>query len=199
MKMNKLALRYAAVLLLTSALPAQDPIPDNPLRTGAGQTKATRINDAIFQAIGFGNAMMVVTSQGNVIIDTSIAGQAERSKKLLQAENSGPVKYIILTHAHGDHTGGVRLWKQEGTQIVAQKNNVEFMNYQLRLVGCFARRNAAQFSLDIQQARAGPSAPRIEPTVLFDDHYEFTVGGVKFELFHTPGETPDHLTVWVPK
>ena len=39
----------------------------------------------------------------------------------------------------------------------------------------------------------------IKPTILFDDHYEFTLGGVKFELFHTPGETPDHLTVWVPK
>ena len=34
---------------------------------------------------------------------------------------------------------------------------------------------------------------------MFDDKYEFTTGGVKFELLHTPGETPDHLTAWVPK
>src|SRR5215467_742146 len=93
MKMNKLALRYAAVVLLTSALPAQDPIPDNPLRTGAGQTKATRINEAIYQAIGFGNAMMVVTSEGNAIIDTSIAGQAERSRKLLHQYRDA-IRYV---------------------------------------------------------------------------------------------------------
>ena len=33
----------------------------------------------------------------------------------------------------------------------------------------------------------------------FDDRYEFTLGDTKFELFSTPGETPDHLTVWIPK
>jgi alkyl sulfatase BDS1-like metallo-beta-lactamase superfamily hydrolase len=95
----------------------------------------------------------------------------------------------------------VRLWKEAGTQVIAQKNHVEFMNYQARLNGFFARRNAAQFPGT--SAEIGPwlgnYGAKIEPTVLFDDRYEFTLGGVKFELYHTPGETPDHLTVWVPK
>jgi alkyl sulfatase BDS1-like metallo-beta-lactamase superfamily hydrolase len=190
-----------AATLFAAGLVAQDPIPDNPISVGEGQKKATRINEAIYQAIGFGNAMMVVTSEGNVIIDTSIAMQAERNKKLLQAENAGPVKYIVLTHGHGDHTGGVLLWKQEGTQVIAQQNHVEFMNYQARLSGFFARRNAAQFSLRIPDGPAsrGNLGTKIEPNILFDDHYEFTLGGVRFELYHTPGETPDHLTVWIPK
>jgi alkyl sulfatase BDS1-like metallo-beta-lactamase superfamily hydrolase len=187
--------------LLACGLSAQQPIPDNPLRAGANQKKATRINEAIYQAVGFGNAMMVVTSEGNVVIDTSIRAQAERSKTLLQAEDSGPVKYIILTHGHGDHTGGVRLWKQAGTQVIAQKSHVEFMNYQARLNGFFARRNAAQFPGVSPEIGLWPGnyGAKIEPTILFDDHFEFTLGGVKFELYHTPGETPDHLTVWVPK
>ena len=33
----------------------------------------------------------------------------------------------------------------------------------------------------------------------FDDRYEFTLGDTKFEVMSTPGETPDHLTVWIPK
>jgi alkyl sulfatase BDS1-like metallo-beta-lactamase superfamily hydrolase len=187
--------------LLAFGLPAQNPIPDISFRAGANQKKATRINDAIYQAIGFGNAMMVVTGEGNVVIDTSIRAHAERNKKLLQAENSGPVKYIILTHGHGDHTGGVVLWKEVGTQVIAQKNHVEFMNYQARLNGFFARRNAAQFSGTSPDIGPWPGnyGAKIEPTILFDDRYEFTLGGVKFELYHTPGETPDHLTVWVPK
>ncbi len=177
------------------------PIPDNPLRAGANQKRATQINEAIYQAIGFGNAMMVVTGEGNVVIDTSIRAQAERNKKLLQAESAGPVKYIILTHGHGDHTGGVRLWKEAGTQVIAQKNHVEFMNYQARLNGFFARRNASQFTGLTPEIGPWPGnyGAKIEPTILFDDRCEFTLGGVKFELYHTPGETPDHLTVWVPK
>lgn len=185
----------------------QEQMSDNPLvllRVGQDQKKALKFGEAIFQATGFGNTFMVVTEAGNVIIDTSMAFNAAQHKRLLQAENAGPVKYIILTHAHGDHTGGVPTWKQTGvagTKIIAQKNHADFQHYQARLNGFFARRNAAQFSLRIPDPGPwrGNYAAKIEPTILFDDKYEFELGGVKFEVFSTPGETPDHATVWIPK
>ena len=177
---------------------------DNPrtlVMQGSDQKVALKIHDAIYQAIGFGNTYLVITPEGNVIVDTSLVTQAPRHVKLLKAVSDGPVRYIILTHGHGDHTGGVPLWKQDGTQIVAQKQHVEFMNYQKRLEGFFARRNAAQFALRIPQpgAWAGNYAAKIEPTILFDEKYEFSLGGITFQIFHTPGETPDHLTVWIPQ
>ena len=182
----------------------QSKVPDNPIttiRVGQDQKKAHKINDAIFQAIGFGNTFLVATSAGNVIIDTSIAFNSALHKRLLQAENAGPIRYIILTHGHGDHIGGVNAWKQPGTQIIAQKNHVEFMHYQARLNGFYAKRNAAQFSMKSPEPGTWPGnyGAKIEPTILFDDKYEFELGGVKFEVFHTPGETYDHLTVWIPK
>jgi len=179
----------------------QGQMSDNPLAAGRDQKKALKFGEAIYQAVGFGNTFMVVTEAGNVIIDTSMPFNAARHKQLLQAENASPVKYIILTHGHGDHTGGVPTWKQPDTQIVAQKNYVEFRHYQTRLNGFFARRNAAQFSMRITDPGPWPGnyGARIEPTILFDDKYEFELGGVKFEVFSTPGETPDHATVWIPK
>ncbi len=39
---------------------------------------------------------------------------------------------------------------------------------------------------------------RVAPTILFDEEYEFDLGGTKFQLLHTPGETYEHLTVWLP-
>ncbi len=39
----------------------------------------------------------------------------------------------------------------------------------------------------------------MKPTITFDDRYEFELGGLKFEILHTPGETRDALTVWIPK
>jgi alkyl sulfatase BDS1-like metallo-beta-lactamase superfamily hydrolase len=39
----------------------------------------------------------------------------------------------------------------------------------------------------------------VAPTRLVDESYVLTVGGTRFEVLHTPGETPDHLTVWVPQ
>ncbi len=45
---------------------------------------------------------------------------------------------------------------------------------------------------------AGNFGGKVEPTILFDESYKFTLGGIEFQLFSTPGETPDHLTVWIP-
>ncbi|MCI0487737.1 MAG: alkyl/aryl-sulfatase [Blastocatellia bacterium] len=207
MKIFKPSAGIAAFLFIAGAIIAygqQEPLPDNPtalLRVGQDQKKAIRVNETIYQATGFGNTFMVTTGEGNVIIDTSIAFNAARHKGLLRAENSGPVKYIILTHGHGDHTGGVSAWKQEGTEIIAQREHLEFAHYQTRLQGFFARRNAAQFSLRIPPPGnwAGNFGANIAPTILFDDKYEFELGGLKFEIYHTPGETHDHLTVWIPK
>jgi alkyl sulfatase BDS1-like metallo-beta-lactamase superfamily hydrolase len=208
MNLTKCGLSFCAFFFLLSGYASsseqQGELSDNPLvllRTGSDQKKALKINDSICQAIGFGNTFMVTTEAGNVIIDTSMPFNSARHKQLLQAENAGPIKYIVVTHAHGDHVGGITAWKQPGTQIIAQKLHADFKHYEARLNGFFAQRNAAQFALKVPDPGPWPGnyAGRIEPNILFDDKYEFELGGLKFEVMHTPGETPDHTTIWIPK
>jgi alkyl sulfatase BDS1-like metallo-beta-lactamase superfamily hydrolase len=164
------------------------------------QPKLVKINDAISMATTSGNVYLVNTPAGSVVIDTAMVDQAPDAKKLLSPESHGSVKYIILTHGHADHIGGISLWKEPGTQIIAQRNYFEFVNYVVRLEGFFAPRNAAAFHRPPAEvgAWAGNYGAKIEPTILFDEKYDFTLGGIRFEVFSTPGETPDHLTVWIP-
>ncbi len=175
--------------------------PVSPMREGLDRKEAVKITDNIYQAIGFGNTFLVTTPAGNVIIDTSSVLAAPLHVKLLKARSAAPVKYIILTHGHGDHTGGVALWKEPGTAVIAQRNQIEFLNYQQRLNRFFAIRNAAQFVYPEPPPMPWPGdeAAKQLATIFFDDKYEFTLGGVKFEIFSTPGETPDHLSVWIPQ
>lgn len=173
----------------------------SPLREGMDRKEAVRITGDIYQAVGFGNTYLVTTPEGNVIIDTSNPLAAQLHVKLLKACSAAAVKYIILTHGHGDHTAGVALWKEPGTQVIAQKSQVEFLNYQARLNRFFALRNAAQFEYPTPGAMPWPGQEGAKQlaTILFDDKYEFSLGGVKFEVYSTPGETPDHLSVWIPQ
>jgi len=163
-------------------------------------TKAVKINDSIYMAPLGSNAYLVTTRDGNVIIDTSNPRDAPLAKKLLAAESHGPVKYIVLTHGHADHIGGIDLWKEAGTRIIAQRNYVELLNYVSRLEGFFGPRNAAAFNRPAPEVGpwVGNYGAKIDPTVFFDETYKFTLGGLEFDLFSTPGETPDHLTVWIP-
>lgn len=199
-----LCLSLMSLLAVSGVLVAQAQqglVADNPTDLMRVGDKVIKINEAISLVQGFGNTFMIATSEGNVIIDTSIAAHARKHHELLTADNKAPIKYIILTHSHGDHIGGVPLWKEANTQIIAQKNHVEFQHYLTRLAGFYATRNSAQFGLStVQPGRwAGNYGARIEPTILFDDKYDLTLGGVKFEVYRAPSETYDHLMVWVPK
>jgi len=165
-----------------------------------GPMKVVKIRDSVYMVPTVSNVYLVTTPEGNVVIDTAPEQMAAEAKKVLVAESSAPVKYIVLTHGHADHIGGIELWKEPGTQVVAQRNYVELVNYVARLEGFFAPRNAAAFHQPPEKVGPWPGnfGAKIDPNVLFDEKYQFTVGGLEFDLFSTPGETPDHLTVWIP-
>jgi alkyl sulfatase BDS1-like metallo-beta-lactamase superfamily hydrolase len=182
---------------------------------GAQQPRVLDLGHGIYEAIGLAvgtggqrdvatpasNTFLVTTSAGNVVIDTSLVTAAAAHKQALSAKSSAPIKAIILTHAHADHTGGVNLWRGPDTAIIAHKANADFVAYQLRLSGFYGRRNAAQFggaAPGVGTARIAQTAPPV-PTRTFDERDGLTLGDVSFELLHTPGETPDHLTVWIPQ
>jgi alkyl sulfatase BDS1-like metallo-beta-lactamase superfamily hydrolase len=180
-----------------------------PTAAGASQTKALSFaGGRIFQATGFGNTFLVTTKAGDVVIDTSLAMNAQRHHALLRAEDQGPIKDIILTHSHGDHTGGVPVWKEAGTHVIGQANEVEFRNYQERLAGFFAARNAAQYNVPAGVLAGGGGRTRKNPgdyaapplaDVLFDKEYKFKLGDLTFDCLAMPGETPDMLNVWIPE
>jgi alkyl sulfatase BDS1-like metallo-beta-lactamase superfamily hydrolase len=62
-----------------------------------------------------------------------------------------------------------------------------------------ATRRSSIFHVRRPERGQATTARRFVATAQFDDRYEFTLGDTRFELFSTPGETPDHLTVWIPR
>ena len=196
----------AAVLHQGPSAAQEGPADFDPARlTGQGleADSAIEIAPGIFQATGFGNSFRITTSAGDVIVDTSLATTAPKHKELLDKVSDGAIRYIVVTHAHVDHIGGIDLWREETTQVIAHKASVEFLNYQHRLRGFLSRRNAAQFAgrtLPVGEHRPVENyGATIPATRLTGDEFAFTLGQRDFVVLHTPGETYDAVSVWLPK
>ena len=82
-------------------------------------------------AIGFGiaNSIMVEGENGNIIIDAADSVyEAEQIYSLFSEKNDNPIKAIIYTHNHGDHTFGAAYYlksQNEKPQIIAHEDTSE--------------------------------------------------------------------------
>jgi alkyl sulfatase BDS1-like metallo-beta-lactamase superfamily hydrolase len=174
-----------------------------------------KVTDRVYVASGYalGNAIFLLTDKSVVVVDTTESQEAARAtlaefRKVSQL----PVSYIIYTHNHGDHIRGAKVFKGDQTKIIAQRlMPVELAKYEL--LNQYNRRVAHyQFGGKLPVAERGvslalpidgktpvPPSGYLPPDILFDDEYKFEEGGVRFDVYHTQGETPDHLMVWLPQ
>lgn len=71
------------------------------------QITVTPVNGSIYMLEGAGGNIGVSAGlDGILIIDTQFAPLAEKIQAALKNLSSGPLKYVLNTHFHGDHTGG---------------------------------------------------------------------------------------------
>jgi len=174
----------------------------------AHQTAATPINDFIYLSEGLSNSYLVVTSAGRVVINTGMGFEAPVHKRLYDAIDQRPIRYILLTQGHVDHVGGVDVLREAGTEIVAHRNNQAHQADDARIQPFRTSRSRFAFADAIarkaQPLHDGsggiPVQSHPQPTITFEDRYDFELGGVRFELLSTPGgETTDSMVIWLPQ
>lgn len=175
----------------------------------ARATGARRVHERVWLSEGLSNSFLVVTDAGRVVINTGMGFEGPAHRRNFDAVDRSPIRYILLTQGHVDHVGGVDLFLEPGTEVVAQAHDPAQQADDARLAAFRARRSGFAFGEAIARAVAharqlqGGSIPpqsRPVPTILFDDHWSFELGGVRFECLATPGgETLDSMVVWLPR
>lgn len=161
-------------------------------------------NDFVHIAYGVGNTALVQTADGNVLIDTGLSTQGAKQKRLLQEVAPGRASHIVLSHAHADHIGGARFWADEQTEIITSREFVRKQGALKSLESYFWNRNRLLYPfMPEKPAKNGLfSYGGIEPTrtIVQDETYSFTQGGISFEVIATPGaEGLDNIVVWLPE
>jgi cyclase len=87
------------------------------------QIKATDLGHGVTELEGLGGNMTVaVGTDGIILVDTEFAPLHDKIKAAIAALSPLPVKYVLNTHYHGDHTGGNEAFAKEGAIIVAHEN-----------------------------------------------------------------------------
>src|SRR6516164_4704361 len=69
-----------------------------------------------------GNITVAVGTDAIIMIDGQFAPLHDKIKAAVAAISPLPIKYLVNTHFHGDHTGGNAGFQNEGTTVVAQDN-----------------------------------------------------------------------------
>jgi glyoxylase-like metal-dependent hydrolase (beta-lactamase superfamily II) len=93
-------------------------------------------------------------------------------------------KYLILTHGHGDHIGGVQKYKEKFPQIkiCAGEKEKEIIQYPEN-----------NYTKDIFR-----DGFVVEPDIYLKEGDELFLGKTKMEILETPGHTPGGISIFVP-
>jgi glyoxylase-like metal-dependent hydrolase (beta-lactamase superfamily II) len=177
--MKALALS-AAVALIAAAAQAQ-PAPAPPPPASAPQV-IKPVKPGLYMVVGGGgNTTVRVTPDGLVVVDSKNPGQAyyDDLMEQIRTVSAAPVKYLIDTHHHADHSGNNGRFHAAGAVVIAQKN----LPAELDKFTPSPRR---------------PTAPA-KPDRTYDTRETLTVGGKTVKLLHfARGHTDADTLVYFP-
>lgn len=87
------------------------------------EIKTTKLTDSVYMLVGAGgNIGLSVGEDGAFMIDDQFAGLSEKILAAVAEITDKPIKFLVNTHHHGDHTGGNKNIGKTGTIIVAHEN-----------------------------------------------------------------------------
>ena len=124
--MNKIALAALSVatMMLAGAAQAQQPPAAPPLIDwNKIQIKTIDLGNKTYMLMGQGgNITVAVGTDAIIMVDGQFAPLSDKIKAAIKALAPAPVKYLINTHYHGDHTGGNENFARDGVIVVAHDN-----------------------------------------------------------------------------
>lgn len=131
------------------------------------------------------NAGLITTNDGCVLIDTlPFPQETAEIQRFVRERLHSEVRYIILTHSHADHVYGAFLFPR--AEVVGHLFSRELMIKHTRPALTEARKKNTVLANVFLRL----------PTLLTEDEAAIRIGGTTLNLRHSPGHSPDVLTVY---
>ncbi len=134
------------------------------------EIKVTKVAGSVYMLEGAGGNIGVSAGEdGIVIVDDQFAPLAPKIKEALKGISDKPLKFVINTHFHGDHTGGNAAFGKEAS-IIAHENV----------------RKRLQEGGPVAGNEVKPAAKDALPIITFNDRTTVHVNGEEIRAIHFP-------------
>ena len=117
-----------------------------------------------------GNIGLSVGKDNAFVIDDEYAPLTDRIKAAIATVSTNPVRFLVNTHWHGDHTGGNENMANGGAILVAQEN--------------VRRRMSTEQFNELFKSRTPASPAAALPVITFADEISFYVNGDSVQVVH---------------
>jgi len=150
----------------------------------AAEIRIERIAPGVAVLFGRGgNIGVSYGADGNILVDDQYAPATERVVAAVRSLDPDPIRFVINTHWHGDHSGGNENLGRAGTVIVADDNVRQRMTMEQLVRG----------------RQVGPSPVGALPVITFSENLTFHLNGddiraVHVSHAHTDGDSLIHWT-----
>jgi glyoxylase-like metal-dependent hydrolase (beta-lactamase superfamily II) len=124
-----------------------------------------------------GNLALSIGEDAAFLVDDQFAPLSARIKAAIAKISPKPVRFVLNTHWHGDHTGGNEAFGRAGSVIVAHEN--------------VRRRMSSEQFNEFFKSRTPASPKAALPVVTFTSDLVFHMNGDEIHAFHVPNAHTD--------
>ena len=181
---GRAAIAFTLLLAGSALAQTQPPAPPPPVDFSKVEIKTTDLGNNVYMLEGQGgNITVAVAKDGIIMVDGQFAPLHDKIKAAITAISNQPVKYLINTHYHGDHTGGNELFAKDVVTIVSQIN--------------VRNRLAAGTSNGLTGVKTPPAPQGALPSKTYANVYKIRLSGRVADLKHIANAHTDGDTyVW---
>jgi glyoxylase-like metal-dependent hydrolase (beta-lactamase superfamily II) len=176
----------AAVWLMPRRVLAEGESPVTKMREAAATAKITvsKLRGNVSVVLGSGGNIAVLTGKdGKLLVDAGITASRRRITEALAGLSSDPIKHLVNTHWHFDHTDGNEWLHSAGAEITAHENTRKHLSETTRV-------DAWNFTFP-------PSPAGALPTKVFKKDQKLHLNGTVLALDHyPPSHTDSDISVY---
>lgn len=142
------------------------------------EIRTGRLTDTLYVLEGAGaNVAVFIWDDGVLLVDDKLAPASPQVKAAVRAITTKPIRFVVNSHWHRDHSGGNEALTGDGSVIVAHEN--------------VRRRMSTENFIEVFGRRVPPSPPQALPVVTFTRDVTFHLGDEEISVVHVDAAHTD--------